>query len=82
MRTVADRLAAFISWLKKDFNVSLDQVHLIGHSLGAHVAGNAGDLVIQHLGQAVGRITGERAVFMALQFTFAVILNSSPRIFN
>ena len=59
VRAVADRLAAFIAWLKQDFDVNLDQVHLIGHSLGAHVAGNAGEMVIQHLGHAVGRITGE-----------------------
>ena len=57
VRTVAERLADFIIWLKKNFDVNLDEVHLIGHSLGAHVAGNAGDMVSQRLSHSVGRIT-------------------------
>ena len=63
VKTVAERLAAFVIWLKEDFDVDLDQVHLIGHSLGAHVAGNAGHMVIQRLGYPVGRITGELCLF-------------------
>ena len=39
VKIVAGRLAAFISWLNEDFDVSLDQVHLIGHSLGFMLLG-------------------------------------------
>ena len=59
VNTAAERLAAFITLLKEDFELNLDQIHLIAHSLGAHVAGNAVHMVLQCLGHPVGRITGE-----------------------
>ncbi|XP_019874142.2 pancreatic lipase-related protein 2-like [Aethina tumida] len=47
-------LAKFVEWLVS-FGVSIDKVHLIGHSLGAHVAGVAGSKI---LNGKIGRITG------------------------
>lgn len=48
-------LAEFVEWLVS-LGVSIDKVHLIGHSLGAHVAGVAGSKI---LNGKIGRITGK-----------------------
>lgn len=37
---------------------SLQDIHLIGHSLGAHICGRAGQLMFMRHGVKVGRITG------------------------
>lgn len=42
-----------------------EDIHLIGHSLGAHVSGNIGRALFEILGQKVARITG--AVRLTLQ---------------
>ena len=55
---VGDLVAEFILWLTNDAAVSLSDVHVIGHSLGAHVSGDAGYQIQQKLGQKVARITG------------------------
>ncbi|XP_047520248.1 pancreatic lipase-related protein 2-like [Pieris napi] len=49
-----EHLAFFISWLISSFGGNLNNVHLIGYSLGAHVVGNAG----RTLGRRVARISG------------------------
>lgn len=47
-------LGDFINWLMLN-GVDLDDIHIIGHSLGAHVAGMGAGRV---QGGKIGRITG------------------------
>lgn len=43
-----------LSFQQSDLGYSLNNVHLIGHSLGSHIAGEAGKRTFG----AIGRITG------------------------
>ncbi|XP_059517525.1 pancreatic lipase-related protein 2-like isoform X1 [Myotis daubentonii] len=54
IRVVGAEIAFLIEGLSTKMGYSLENVHLIGHSLGAHTAGEAG----RRLGGCVGRITG------------------------
>lgn len=40
-KNIGEQVAIFLDGLSKQHNVSGDQIHLIGHSLGAHVMGVA-----------------------------------------
>lgn len=53
-RRVGHNIADLLNWLQDEQQLSLQQVHLIGYSLGAHVAGYAGEFVRG----TIGRITG------------------------
>nr|XP_020494656.1 lipoprotein lipase-like [Labrus bergylta] len=53
-KAVGQEVARFIDWIKETTNMPLENLHLIGYSLGAHVAGFAGS----HATNKVGRITG------------------------
>ncbi|XP_026201401.1 lipoprotein lipase [Anabas testudineus] len=53
-KAVGQEIARFIDWIEETTNMPLENIHLIGYSLGAHVAGFAGS----HANNKVGRITG------------------------
>ncbi|XP_026536394.1 lipoprotein lipase isoform X2 [Notechis scutatus] len=53
-KDVGKDIAAFFDWMEEQFGYSLDKVHLLGYSLGAHVAGIAGSLT----NKKINRITG------------------------
>ncbi|KAG1657257.1 Pancreatic triacylglycerol lipase [Nymphon striatum] len=52
-RVVGAVIAQFISYLRAEFHLAFENVHLIGHSLGAHVAGYAGERI-----NKIARISG------------------------
>ncbi|XP_012543587.2 pancreatic lipase-related protein 2 isoform X2 [Monomorium pharaonis] len=54
IRQVGEYVAAFIEFLKSETQISFDDIHILGHSLGAHVAGYIGNYTSKKL----GRITG------------------------
>ncbi|KYM77372.1 Pancreatic triacylglycerol lipase [Atta colombica] len=51
---VGEYVAAFIEFLGSEIQVSFDDIHVVGHSLGAHVAGHIGN----YMSKKLGRITG------------------------
>lgn len=52
IKTVGRELAAFIKQLH-DLGVALDSISITGHSLGAHVAGYAGQLSHEHFNKTI-----------------------------
>ncbi|XP_038629740.1 pancreatic lipase-related protein 2-like isoform X2 [Scyliorhinus canicula] len=53
IRVVGAEIAYLIDVLEKDFNYTRSKVHIIGHSLGGHAAGETGTRI-----PGIGRITG------------------------
>ncbi|KAJ8964328.1 hypothetical protein NQ314_004998 [Rhamnusium bicolor] len=56
VRTAGHYLAEFVNWLEQ-MGVPLNSIHIIGHSMGAHVAGIGGGNVKRG---KVARITGKK----------------------
>ncbi|XP_044299888.1 lipoprotein lipase isoform X1 [Varanus komodoensis] len=53
-KVVGEEVATLIDWMEEQFGYSVDKIHLLGYSLGAHVAGVAGSLT----SNKINRITG------------------------
>jgi len=59
VNSVGDRVAEFIVWLiQNKYLSSPAKVHMIGHSLGSHVSGRAGQVIQAANLPKLGRITG------------------------
>ena len=58
VRRAGQRVGQFISWLYNQSLIDLESTHLVGHSLGSHVSGWAGDTIVNITGMQVGRISG------------------------
>ncbi|NXL83038.1 LIPE lipase, partial [Alectura lathami] len=61
---VGKSIARLLDWLQENPLFQLKNVHLIGYSLGAHVAGFAGN----HVHGTIGRITGKWLFKLSLTF--------------
>ncbi|KAM9357812.1 lipoprotein lipase [Symphorus nematophorus] len=53
-KLVGRDVAKFVTWLQSELQLPWERIHLLGYSLGAHVAGIAGDLT----NHKISRITG------------------------
>lgn len=65
-------MVVFLS--EQDLEYPLDKLHLLGYSLGAHVAGVAGNL----MSHKVNRITGQRRLSVAVSSLFCPKLWDAP----
>ena len=63
-RVVGAEVARLINFLHTNKGVSLESFHLIGHSIGAHVAGYADNRV-----PGLARITGNRLTYCKIPHT-------------
>ncbi|XP_053226811.1 lipoprotein lipase [Podarcis raffonei] len=84
-KEVGEDVAKFVDWLEEQFSYSLNKVHLLGYSLGAHVAGIAGSLTTNKINRITGldpagpnfeyaeasvRLSPDDAVFVDVLHTF------------
>ena len=60
-RVVAKQLQLLLDQLHSEVGMKYEDVHLIGHSLGAHIAG----LIAGFLSAQIGRISGKHKLFVA-----------------
>ena len=72
---VGKKLAELILSLVLKCGVSLSSIHIIGYSLGSHVAGEAGNFVQMMMGgEKVARITGETFLWNFILETLKALL--------
>lgn len=57
-RNIAEYVAELVLSLNKFYKVPLEDIHLIGHSLGSHICGIAGKIVQFKAKEKLARITG------------------------
>ena len=50
-----ERIADFIHFMGTEQNIQAQDIHIVGHSLGAHMAGAAGMFTQEKYGKTVGR---------------------------
>ena len=65
-RVIGAVIGELIRNLARISGANFDNFCVVGHSLGAHVAGYVGEYIIQNGGATIGRITGEQ--FLELRF--------------
>ncbi|KAK4886683.1 hypothetical protein RN001_002954 [Aquatica leii] len=70
---VGSSIGNLIITLHKLYKLSLNNVHLIGHSLGAHACGYAGKKVKLQLRERLGRITALDAAGPLFEFPFRIL---------
>lgn len=58
MEAIGETIAQGLAKLVEEKNYPVDRIHLIGHSLGVHIAGNAGRFFKNLTGKSLPRITG------------------------
>ncbi|GFX15284.1 pancreatic triacylglycerol lipase [Trichonephila clavipes] len=75
-RVVGAQIAHFINYLYKTMGTSPESFHLIGHSVGAHVAGYAGERL-----HKLGRITAKDSLNVALG-SYPSAIGNEPRNFE
>ena len=59
VRLIGAQVAELIRFLVKNANTSTDLFYIVGFSLGAHIAGDAGSRLKKDNYQPIGRITGK-----------------------
>jgi len=64
-RVVGAEVARMISFLQSRLGTSAAKVHVIGHSLGAHIAGYAGNTIQDQSNDQLARITGKKTAYTA-----------------
>ncbi|XP_021959115.1 pancreatic triacylglycerol lipase isoform X2 [Folsomia candida] len=55
---VGQRVAQFLDFLRVNGHINWNMVHIVGHSLGSHIAGMAGKYATSQYSSIIGRITG------------------------
>ena len=72
-RVVGREIGRFAQFLNAETGASYDRMHLVGHSLGAHIAGYAGAFQ-----PGIGRITGEYWYSLVAPLTVRRVIHVKP----